>query len=128
MNLKPLNEQEKRVVRLREVKKLTCREIGARLGVTASRAAQIHAAARTKLKDFEKHGEDALSLLPGRVRRLVVDHKINSRARVRAAIESGRLSWNEGFGGIIWDGVMLPQVSRKTWAVLYEWAGRPPLP
>ena len=122
---KPLNEHEEIVVRLREEQKLTCREIGRQLEVSTSRVGQIYAEAKTKLNDFAENGEDALSQLPMRVRRVVMDCEIGSRALARAAIESGRLSWNEGIGSIHWDGAMLPLVSRKTWAVLYEWAGLP---
>ena len=130
MNLRtnPLNEQEELVVRLRDVEKLTTEAIAARLGVTITRVGQIYRTASAKLKDFAEHGDDALSLLPGRVRRVVEDCGIASRALARYAIVTGRLTWNEGIGGMFWDGVMIRMVSRKTWAVLYEWAGRPPLP
>ena len=125
---KPLNEVEELVFRLCEAGQLTRREIARQLDVSPTRVQQIHAAASIKLKDFAEHGEDALSLLPSRVRRVVVDLEIPSRTLARSAIVSGRLSCSEGMGAIFWDGVMLRQVSRKTWAVLYEWAGRPPLP
>ena len=53
---------------------------------------------------------------------------IPSRSQARSAIESGRLTWTEGIGGIFWEGTMLPKVSRKSWASLHAWAGHPPLP
>ena len=124
----PLNEQEKLVCRLREEEKLTWRVIAGRLGVSVARVRQIHRAAEKKLKDFAENGQDALSLLPMRARRVVVDLGIGSRARARAAMETGHLSCIGGGSAIFWDGVMLRQLSRKTWAVLYEWAGRPELP
>ena len=123
-----LNEQEKLVVRLRDEETLALREIGERLGVSREWVRQIHINARIKLKDFAENGEDALSLLPMRARRVVVDLKIGSRALAREAMESGRLSWRAGIGGIFWEGYMLRQLSRKTWAALYEWAGRPAMP
>ena len=130
MNLRkhPLNEQEQLVVHLRDVEKLTTEEIAVHLGVSIARVNQLSLAISAKLKDFAEHGKDALSLLPGRVRRVVVECGIGSRALARFAIETGRLTWNEGIGGMFWDGVMIRMVSRKTWAVLYEWAGRSPLP
>jgi predicted DNA-binding protein (UPF0251 family) len=123
-----LNEREKLVVCLRDEEKLTLREIGARLGVSREWVRQIHINARIKLKDFAANGEDALSLLPMRARRMVEELKIGSTALAREAMESGRLSWLAGAGGIIWEGYMLHQLSRKTWAALYEWAGSPALP
>ena len=130
MNLRkhPLNEQEQLVVRLRDGEKLTTEAIAARLGVTITRVGQIYRTASAKIKDFAENGDDALSLLPARVRRVVEECGICSRALARFAIATGRLTWNEGIGGMFWDGVMIRMVSRKTWAVLYEWAGRPPLP
>jgi DNA-binding CsgD family transcriptional regulator len=125
---KMLNEREQLVVRLREEEKLTCREIGVRLGVSGSMVSNIHLTARAKLKDFAENGEDALSLLPMRVRRAVVDCGLGSRAQARAAMESGRLSCSWRGSAIFWNGDMLPQLSSKTWAVLYEWAGKPAMP
>ena len=114
--------------RLFEAGKLTRREIARQLEVSSTRVGQIYAAARTKLQDFAEHGEDALTLLPARARQVVVDCGIPSRSQARSAIESGRLTWTEGIGGIFWDGSMLPKVSRKSWAALHSWAGYPPLP
>ncbi len=111
-----------------EAGKLTRREIARQLEVSTNRVGQIYAAAIRKQKDFAEHGEDALTLLPSRVRRVVLDCGIPSQAQVRAAIATRRLTWNEGFGSILWDGHMLPKVSRKSWAALHAWAGHPPLP
>jgi transcriptional regulator with XRE-family HTH domain len=125
---KLLNEREELVVRLREEEKLTLQEIGERLGVSRERVRQIHINARIKLKDFAENGEAALSLLPMRARRVVEELKIGSHARARAAMESGRLACSWGGHAIFWDGAMLRQLSRKTWAALYEWAGSPVMP
>jgi predicted DNA-binding protein (UPF0251 family) len=124
----PLTEQEKMVFRLWEAGELSRREIARQLEVSSTRVGQIYAAARTKLQDFAEHGEDALTLLPVRARKVVVDCGIPSRSQARSAIESGRLMWAEGIGGIFWEGTMLPKVSRKSWAALHAWAGHPPLP
>jgi predicted DNA-binding protein (UPF0251 family) len=126
--INPLTEQEELVFRLCEAGKLTRREIARQLEVSSTRVGQIYTAARTKLQDFAEHGEDALTLLPARVRQLVVDCRIPSRSQARSAIESGRLTWAEGIGGIFLEDTMLPKVSRKTWAALYAWAGHPPRP
>ena len=111
--------------RLCEAGQLTRREIARQLEVSSTRVGQIYAAARTKLQDFAEHGEDALTLLPARARQMVVHCGIPSRSQARSAIESGRLTWAEGIGGIFWDGTMLPKVSRKSWAALHAWAGHP---
>jgi hypothetical protein len=117
---KPLNEQEELVVRRREKKKQTFREIGTRLGVTRACAGQIYIAASAELRDLSENGGDALLLLPSRVRRGLVHREIDSRALARAAIESGRLSGHEGIGSIRWHGGLFPKVGRQTWAALYE--------
>jgi DNA-directed RNA polymerase specialized sigma24 family protein len=126
--INPLTEQEEMVFRLCEAAKLTRREIARQLEVSSSRVRQIYAAAKTKLRDFAEHGEDALTLLPARSRQVVLDCGIPSRSQARSAIESGRLTWAEGIGGIFWEGTMLPKVSRKSWAALHAWAGHPQRP
>jgi len=123
-----LTEVEAAVFHLYESRRLTRSEIARQLDVSPTRVGQIYNAACTKLKDFAEHGEDALSLLPARARQVVVEHEIGSRALTRSAIESGRLSWKQGIGGIFWNGVMLRNLSEKTWLALYDWAGRPPIP
>jgi len=127
-NINPLTEQEEMVFRLCEAGRLPRREIARQLEVSATRVGQIYAAAKTKLQDFAEHGEDALTLLPARARQVVLDCGIPSRSQARSAIESGRLTWAEGIGGIFLEDTMLPKVSRKTWAALYAWAGHPPRP
>jgi predicted XRE-type DNA-binding protein len=126
--INPLTELDEVVFRLCETGKLTRREIARQLEVSSARVGQIYAAARMKLQDFAEHGEDALTFLPARVRQVVVDCGIPSRSQARSAIESGRLTWTEGIGGIFWNGRMLPKVSRKSWAALHAWAGHPPRP
>ena len=116
------------VFRLCEAGKLSRREIARQLEVSSTRVGQIYAAARMKLQDFAEHGQDALTLLPARARKVVVDCGIPNRSQARSAIESGRLTWAEGIGGIFWEGTMLPKVSRKSWAALHAWAGQPPRP
>jgi predicted DNA-binding protein (UPF0251 family) len=123
-----LSDHEAMVFQLCQQGKIPRRDIARQMEVSENRVTQIYQAAQRKIKDVAEHGEDALCLLPARVRRVVEDHGIGSRALARQAIESGRLSWLDGIGGIFWDGVMIRQVSRKTWAALYAWAGRPPLP
>jgi hypothetical protein len=125
LRTKPLEDWEEVVVRLLREKKVTAHEIGSQLGVSEQRVWQIHHAAQARLKDFAENGEDALSRLPTRVRRLVVQLGIASRGMTRAAIESGRLWWNEPFASIHWDGAMLPWFGGETWLVLHEWAGLP---
>ncbi len=75
----PLTEIQDTVFRLCEAGHLSRDEIARQLEVSPERVRQIYAAASAKLKDFADHGEDALSLLPVRVRRVVVDCGIPSR-------------------------------------------------
>jgi hypothetical protein len=128
MNLrnKPLEDWEEVVVRLRQDQKLTYHQIGRQLDVSGVRVRQIYQSAQARLKDFAEHGTGALSRLPTRVRRLVLDLNLGSRERTRSAIESGRLSWNESYASIHWDGKMLLYYGRRTWEVLLEWAGQKP--
>ena len=44
---------------------------------------------------------------------MVIILQIGNRARARAAMESGRLSWHKGLVAIIWDGVMLREVEMQ---------------
>lgn len=120
--------REKRVVRLREKDKLTFPEIGVLFGVTHQRASQIYASASARLKDVSKNGSDALLLLPPRVRMLLMHCGIRSRSRARAAIKSGQLRWQDRFRCVRWLGKVFPKVGKRTWAILYEWAGKPVLP
>jgi len=64
----------------------------------------------------------------GRVKHPLPDPEIvGVYANGVVTIATCRLTWNEGIGGILWDGRMLKQ-SRKSWNGLHSWAGRPPLP
>ncbi len=123
-----LTEQEEMVVRLCQEGKLTRKEIALQMEVSGTRIGQIYALAQTKLQDFKENGGDALSLLPSRARRVVVDCGIPSREQVRSAIRSGRMKWLQGMGGVIWEGRMVEKVSHKTWEAIHAWAGHPPLP
>jgi len=122
---KPLEDWEEVVLRLHQEHGLTYQQIGVQLHVSAQRIGEICRQARERLKDFAENGDDALSRLPARVRQLVVQLGIGSRALTRAAIESGRLSWSERYFSIQWDGVYLPNVRDKTWLILHEWVGLP---
>lgn len=61
-----LNEQEARVIHLRDEMKWTLRRIGDELGISQERVRQSHRHAHEKLEDVAQHGEEALSLLPDR--------------------------------------------------------------
>jgi hypothetical protein len=125
----PLTEQEEAVFRLCEAGKLSYADIARQLDVVPAYVKQVHIIAGRKLKDFAEHGADSLWLVPGRARRVLADRCITSRAQARAVIESGQMKWEKCCGGaIFWGDRMIPNVSHKTWAIIYEWAGRPPLP
>jgi hypothetical protein len=124
---KASSAREKRVVRLRDKDKLTFPEIGLLLGVTHQRASQIYASASAKLKDVSENGSDALLLLPTRVRTLLKHCGISSRALAISAIKSGELSWQDRMRCFRWQGKIIPKAGKRTWTILYKWAGKPVL-
>ncbi len=125
LRVKPLNEQQELVVRLKDEEKLTHDEIARRLGVSGHRARQLYAEARQRRKDFARHGEESLFLLPGRVRHFVELYDLGNRTQIRAAIESGRLRWDYDWGRLFLGELSVRHCGWDTWVVLHEWAGLP---
>lgn len=81
----PLNEREKRVVRLRDEEKLTFQKIGDRLGVSDCRVAQIYHAAQHKIQ-FPPNG------LSKKINRLLAKAGfIIEKEAIIHALQTGRL-------------------------------------
>jgi len=121
----PLNAQQKEALRLREHERLTYRDIAARMGVTHYRIQQVLTTARARLEDCAAHGEEALSLLPKRVRNVLGWVDLASPAALRAAIASKRLAWYVSRMRLMLDGRSLRNVGWQSWQVMCVWAGLP---
>lgn len=121
----PLNAQQKEAIRLRETELLTRREIATRMGVSPERVQQVLATARQRLRDCEAHGEEALCLLPKRVREFLERHDLATRPALRAAIECGRLTWNDPRKRLLLDGRSPRNVGWQSWQAMCEWVGLP---
>ena len=123
---KVLTARDALVLRLREVEKQTYRQIGQRLGFSCNWARLVYLAAVAKQEDFQKNGADALSILPGHARRLARKLQLDSRVKMRQAIESGKLSWSDlAQGKFLWNGEPLRYIGWHTWVLVNEWTGLP---
>ena len=122
---KLLDEREELVIRLRDDNLLTFLAIGSQMGVSMAKAYVIYGTAKARLKDYVDHGDAAFVLLPKRVRRLIDELNLGSRAAVRSAIKSGRLSWNMNYGKIQCERGLFRSYGRRTWLDLNKWAGIP---
>jgi hypothetical protein len=124
----PLSEIEFTVLRLRDEARLGFTQIGRQLEVSSARANQIYRGAQAKQRDFATNGSRALCLLPARARRILAFCELKTWAETRAAMEAGELYAKCNGGAVFWLKLMIPSISRKTWEVLYDWAGRPQIP
>ena len=77
-----LTEQEKQILHLYDELKWTLRRIGDELGLSMERVRQCRSGAKAKLADVALHGEEALSLLPGRAAKLVQFYQKVTRSLV----------------------------------------------
>lgn len=121
----PLNAQQKEAMRLREEEHLTYREIAARMGVTHHRVQQVLAVARRRLADCAANGEEALCLVPARMRDFLVWHDLTKPAALRAAIKSKRLTWDAKWMRLLLDGKSPRNIGWQCWQVMCERAGLP---
>lgn len=122
-----LNEQEARVVHLRDEQKWRLQQIADELGVSKERVRQCYSRARAKLADVEQHGEEALSLLPSRAARIVQDYELSTRAEVRMAILTGLIYWSYWGGeSLCTDGWRTRNAGWQCWEHLNAWARLPP--
>ena len=128
LSREPLTDVQATVIRLHDEAQLSFYQIGRQLEVTATRVRQIYVTAHARLRDFTAHGPTAVCLLPGRARWILEYCGYQSWAEVPAAMETGELQILHEGRNVYWQKTMLPSVSRKTWSILYEWAGRPVLP
>ena len=123
----PLTAQQKEVLRLHEDEHLTHREIAVRFGVTHHRIRQVLATARARLADCAAHGDEALSLLPQRLRDFLEWNELVSTVALRAAIDSNRLAWDGKWKRLILDGKNLRFIGWHCWQMLCVRAGLPKL-
>lgn len=133
----PIDERDKRVLRLRSEEGLTYAKIGKMLGISHERVRQILSGAKTRMKENEKD-PDGFALLPNRVRWNLLRLGYRSRTQVLADIRSGKLWWEKYWRNpLLWDrkkkesrkpGTNLARVrnfGRGCWRILCEWLGLP---
>jgi ParB-like chromosome segregation protein Spo0J len=118
----PLSEQQEAVLRLVEKEKLTHAEVALRLGTSKARIQQISRTAKAIREDYAQNGLDALSLLPGRARNLLVILGLASRVRVKLAIVRRELFWDKQRQEVIYKGYSPRNMGWECWRVLLEWA------
>lgn len=123
-----LTEVQSTVIRLHDEAHLSFDQIGRQLEVNGARARQIYVEAHARQRDLAANGVHAICCLPGRARSVLQACGLNSWAETRAAMETGELRAAQGGHVVLWRKQLLGAVSRKTWAVIYEWAGRPLVP
>ena len=120
----PLNAQEAQVIRLCD-EGLSFAEIGRQMGFSRTRACNVEKVARERLLDFAKHGQAALTLLPGRARNFLELLDLTSREDVRAAIDAGELIWDEERKRLRCRKFTPRLCGWSVWQVLCEWLGMP---
>lgn len=118
----PLSKRQETVLRLREVEKLTCEEVGLRLGVSRDRVRQISATGRAIREDYARNGVCGWLMLPMRVRNVLWNLDLASRSKVKAAIKTGKFFWDEKRKQVLYKGISPRNMGRKSWLVLLEWA------
>jgi len=125
-----LNAQQREALRLREGECLTYPQIAARMGLSKERIRQVLSVARARVRDCSEHGEEALCLVPLRVRHFLKNYGIEGRKALRELIDSGRLAWDFSGKRLKLDGRDTRNVGWKSWQVICEWVGlpRPELP
>ena len=121
-----LNEQETRVVHLRDEQKWRLQQIADELGISRERVRQCHRLAKLKLADVAQHGEEALSLLPSRAASIVEYYALSTRAEVRMAILTRRIYWSYWGESLCIDGRRTRNAGWQCWEHLNAWARLPP--
>lgn len=126
-----LNDEQRQVWQLREQEKLSVQEVAQRQGVLVSKVYKLWNAADERVQDYQRNGNKAISLLPGRVRNALVLNDLADWDVVRDAITSGRLKWrgtNVG-GGIMMGPTHIKNLRWGYWVALHDWVGLPhPVP
>ena len=117
----PLSEQQELVLRLREEAKLKSRAIGVQLGVSKERVHQIYATAKAIRADYARHGVDSLLLLPAPARHGLENLNLASRVKLKAAMKSGELRWDEKWKHIRHKGRAVRLIGWESWLALEEW-------
>jgi hypothetical protein len=79
---------------------------------------------KERLADFAEHGEHSMKLLPGRAQNVLFNVGLDTYEKVRDAVESGRLWWNDaGIGSIVWEKHGLRNGGWKSWIAIQDWLG-----
>ena len=122
----PLTEREAEVFRLHRDERQTYQQIGEQFGLSRERIRQIYRQAKERLSDYDANGKDAMSLLPGLARTVLGYVDLSTKERVREAVESGRLWWDDSKEGRLkWGNRPLRNGGWKTWISIQDWLGIP---
>lgn len=122
----PLTEREAEVFRLHRDERQTYHQIGEQFGLSRERIRQIYRQAKERLSDYDANGKDAMSLLPGLARTVLGYVDLSTKERVREAVESGRLWWDDSKEGRLkWGNRPLRNGGWKTWISIQDWLGIP---
>ncbi len=133
-NKELLNEEQALVFQLRQEEKVLLREIAEQMGLSVKRVQQIECEARRRLEEYGENPREGFVLLPTRVRKMLENLEFGSRSEVLAAVQSGRMyydeerRWSGGFNvadlektGI--NVARLRNAGRKSWDILLQWLG-----
>lgn len=124
-----MTERQELVLRLHKEEGMTYRQIAEGLKLSPNRVWQIAAEARQRLEKYEANPRNGFTGLPERVRKAVEDYlEFRSRSEVLAAVQSGRLYYNEKEGRR-WkvdihspiNFARLRNAGWKSWEILLQW-------
>lgn len=125
-----LSEQQRQVWYWHEQERLSIQEMAHRLGLSCHRVRQVKDDAARRVKDYQCNGVNALSLLPGRVRHVLINRGLTDRDLLKEAILSGRLWWKKASNGHVMFGeYVVRNAGWDSWVVMHDWARLPrPIP
>ena len=118
----PFSEQQEMVLRLVEEEKLIYVEVAARLGVSLDDMRTLYWTAKRLREDYARKGLESLRLLPTRARFAIEWIGLTTRTKAKAAIETGKLGWDEKQKHVVYKGKRVRNLGRKSWLELQEWA------
>jgi len=118
----PFSEQQEMVLRLVEEEKVIYVQVAARLGVSLNDLRELYWTAQRLREDYARHGLNSLWLLPTRARNGMENSGLMTRAEAKAAIETGKLGWDEKQKHVVYKGKRVRHLGWKSWLVLQEWA------
>ena len=71
---------------------------------------------------YARKGLESLRLLPTRAHFAIEWIGLTTRAKAKAAIETGKLRWDEKQKHVVYKGKRVRNLGRKSWLELQEWA------